>query len=267
MYNDLQVSVHAIVLGSSTLARYSEYHVVVDAGWDRELYDFLALYDSVATTFMTFVLDDVTLAMTSRAGALGLHHAKHGARGTNRVARTMASWASFRLGASLASCAMTFVANHILANLEFLGKTLVSFLQGKFYCYTQVSSLVLWSLGLSTSKTAESATVSTEDVAEHGEDVVHVHAGTTSESSESTLWTIESKLVVLLTLLRVAKHIIGLCGLLEFFLCLLVARVAVWVIFDGYLAISLLDLVFRCRLVYAEHLVIVSLCHCLFPIL
>ena len=84
-----------------------------------------------------------------------------------------------------------------------------------------------------------------------------------SESSESTLWTIESKLVILLSLLRVAQYVVSLGGFLELFLCLLIVRIAVRVIFDGYLSVSLLDFIVGCRLVDAKHLVIVSLSHLL----
>ena len=68
-------------------------------------------------------------------------------------------------------------------------------------------------------------------------------------------------MVILLSLLRVVEHLVSLGSLLKLLLSLLVARVAVWVILDSYLAIGFLYLVFRCLLVYAQHLVIVSLSH------
>ena len=92
--------------------------------------------------------------------------------------------------------------------------------------------------------------MSSKDIAEHREDVVHVHLGTKAvEASESAACrSCKSKLVVLLTLLWVVQHVIGLCGLLEFLLSLFVARVSVRVIFDGNLSVCLLDVIFRGRL-------------------
>ena len=99
------------------------------------------------------------------------------------------------------------------------------------------------------SKTTASAPSSSEEAAEHGEDIVHVHAAS-AEAAESakaigtTARTIETKLVILLAFLGVVEHIVGLRSLLKLLLSLLVARVTIGVIFDGYLSVSLFYLVF-----------------------
>ena len=174
----------------------------------------------------------------------------------------MTSVASFGLGSTFTSCTLTVGALQVFMNFELFCDTVGNFLQIEFYLDSQVASLVhLW---LCAASEAEASTsMSAKDIAEHREDVVHVHACAASESSESTLWTIESKLVVLLSLLRVAQYVVSLGGFLELFLCLLIVRIAVRVIFDGYLSVSLLDFIVGCRLVDAKHLVIVSLSHLL----
>ena len=102
---------------------------------------------------------------------------------------------------------------------------------------------------LRTTRTAAetSETVTTEDVAEHREDIVHIH-GSTAETAEveaaAHIRTVKTELVILLTGLRVVQHVIGFCSLLEFLLGFLVAGVTVGVILDGYLSIGFLDLIF-----------------------
>jgi len=146
---------------------------------------------------------------------------------------------------------------HILAQLEFLRDTLIDLFECQAHFQAKVIAPMLLRTALATAKTSEAMT--SEDVAKHGEDIVHVH-GCATEATEAACphRSVESELIVLLTLLGVVKHVIGFGSLFELLLSLLVARVAVRVIFDGYLAISFLDLVFRCRLADAKDFIIVS---------
>ena len=82
-----------------------------------------------------------------------------------------------------------------------------------------------------------------EDVAEHRENVVHVHRRTT-EAAEATHRTVEAELVVLLPLLGVMQHVVSLSSFLELLLSLFVSGIAVGMIFDGYLSICFLYLLF-----------------------
>ena len=134
------------------------------------------------------------------------------------------------------------LTGNVLSYLEFLDDTLVDFLQGQSHLQSQVAaSMLLWP----TCATAEATeTVTAEDVAEHREDVVHVHRCPAKASETAAHRSVKTELVVLLTLLWVVQHVVGLGSLLELLLGFLVAGVTVGVIFDGYLAIRLLDLVF-----------------------
>ena len=161
---------------------------------------------------------------------------------------------------------MTVAARHVLAHLELLGDAAGHVLKRQFHLEPQVAAAVdalLIAAATAEPESAEPAAVAAEDVAEHGENVVHVHAGTAAEPAESAaLRAVEAELVVLLTLLGVVQHLVSLGGLLECLLGCLVAGVAVGVVFDGQLAVGLLDVVFRGVLGDAQYLVVISfLCH------
>ena len=190
----------------------------------------------------------MSLATASRAGSLGLHGTEHRAYGAHGVTRAMTGRTGLWLRTSLAAGTVTSRTGYILANLKLLGTSSVSFLQGELGLNAQVATLVLLWLSATAAKASTEASetaVSAEDVAKHREDVIHIHAGSTTEAAaKAALRTVESKLVVLLTLLRVVQNLVSLGSLLKLIFRLLVARVAVRVILDGYLAVSLLDFVF-----------------------
>ena len=152
------------------------------------------------------------------------------------------------------------LTRHVLAHLELLGNTLVDLLQRQAYLQPQVAASMLMSTGRTSSAKASEA-VASKDVAKHREDVVHIHrtAAEASETASGAERSVESELVVLLPFLRVVQHIVSLSCLLELLFSLFVARVAVRMIFDGYLPIGLFDLFLGCRLADAQHLVIITL--------
>ena len=159
--------------------------------------------------------------------------------------------------ATLGTSTVTVAAGDVLANLELLGDALVDFLQCQPHLQAKVTAAMLLSATPS-AKAAES--VSAKDVAKHREDVVHVHrCAAEAVETAATHRTGKSELVILLTLLRIVQHIIGLGSFFELFLGLLVTRVTVRVILDGYLSISLLDFLLRGCLGNAKHLIIITL--------
>ena len=99
-----------------------------------------------------------------------------------------------------------------------------------------------------TFKAAESSSAS-EDVTEHGEDVIHVHAG--SAESALSAHSGKSELVILLAFLRITQYIVCFSCLLELLLGLLVTRISVGVIFDGHLLVCGFYLCIRGILRYA----------------
>ena len=108
----------------------------------------------------------------------------------------------------------------ILTYLELLRHTLVDLFECELHLQTQITATVLLWTTCATTEATE--TVTSEDVAEHRENVVHVHRCTTEATeveSATHARTIETELVVLLTCLRIVQYIIGLCGLLVFGSC------------------------------------------------
>ena len=213
---------------------------------------------------LTFILDYLTFTTAYRTNALLLHHAEDALCGVGDDARSVTGLTSLLAAAFLGTRTAALRTGDILAYLELLSDAGIDFFQCQLYLQTKVTAAMLLRTTLSASETSESVTA--ENVTKHRENIVHVHRSTSesAESSESAthVGTVESELVVLLTCLRVVEHVIGLGGLLEFLLSLLVTRIAVRVVFDGYLAIRFLDLVLCCAFADAQHLVVISfLCH------
>ena len=101
------------------------------------------------------------------------------------------------------------------------------------------------------SKTTASAASSSEEVAEHGEDIVHVHtAGTVS--ARTALKRLVTELIVTLTFFGVVKDVIRLRRLLELLLCLLVTWITIRMILHRKLTVGGLDLVRRRRLAHSS---------------
>ena len=212
---------------------------------------------------LTLVLDDAAFTAASRTNALCLHHTEDALRGVGDDARAVTCRTLLRHAAGLGACTVTMRAGNILAHLELLGDAVCYLLQRQAHLQTQVRTAMLLASALGTTAKPAKSSMSAKDVAEHREDVVHIHRGATKrvEATASTR-SVKSECVVLLTFLRVVQHVISLGSLLELFLSFLVAGVTVRVVFDGDGAVRLLDLVFCGVLVYAKHLIIVSfLCH------
>ena len=215
----------------------------------------------ISTTSSPLVLDDLTFTAADGADALLLHHAEDTLGGVGDVSLSVTGGTLLLAAASLGTAAVTMFAGDILAHFEFLRHTGVDFLQRQFHFQAQITAAMLLGTTLASAEAAKSAT--SEDVAEHREDVIHVHRTTETAEVEATRTRSgKAELVVLLTGLRVVKNIIGFCSLLELLLGFLVTGVSVRVVFNGYLAIRFLNLVFRGGLCDPKHLVVVSfLCH------
>ena len=251
---------------SVALARYVDHHTLGHASGDVDFHHFLAFGDTGAAAVLTFVLDHLALAVTCGTNALSLHHAKDALGGVGDDTRTVTCGAGLAATVALGTRTVTVSAGDVFSHLELLGDARIDFLESQSHLQAQVAASVYLRATTASTTEATSEAVSAEDIAKHREDIIHVHrcsAEAIEASAEATAHrTVESKLIVLLALLWVVQHVVGLCSLLKLLLGLLVARIAVGVIFDGYLSVCLLDFVFRGRLADAQHLVVVSfLCH------
>ena len=227
-------------------AVHIEHHTFLDAGGNVDFHNLIALDNASAVAGLALVLDDGAFAVAGGALGLGGHDAEHRPHRPAHHTAAMTCGAGLGLCATFGAGAFALFAGHILAHLEALGHTAGDVLQRELHLQPQVAATVdALAVLLAAAESAESAeaAVTAEDVAEHAEDVVHIHAAT-AESAEAALRTVESELVVLTALVGVVQHLIGLGSLLKLLFGLLVARVAVGVVFDGELAVSLLYLVF-----------------------
>ena len=72
----------------------------------------------------------------------------------------------------------------------------------------------------------------------------------------------KTELIIALTLLRVAQHLVGFCCFLEFLLSLLITRVLIWVILNRFLAIGFLYIICRGVFIHPKHFIVISFfCH------
>ena len=119
-YVNLYVSGNAVHFSGMAFAFDGQNHSVCYAGRNLNFYNFIAVDNSFAATFLTFVLDYSALSVTVGAGALGLHPAEHGVNGSGNVSRSLTGGAGFGL-AVFASASVAVGTGYLLAYLEFLG--------------------------------------------------------------------------------------------------------------------------------------------------
>jgi hypothetical protein len=91
-------------------------------------------------------------------------------------------------------------------------------------------------------------------IAESGKDIFE----STEPGEARTLQPFMTKLVIYIALLMIPENLVGLGCLFELILGLLVSRILVRVIFERFLAVSLLDLFPRSLLSYTENFVIIA---------
>ena len=106
-----------------------------------------------------------------------------------------------------------------------------------------------------------------KDISETAEYIIHTH--TSSEASKTTSarctsYSSMTKLVITLTLLRIAKDIICFCDFFKLFFSLCISRIFIWVILNCEFAICFLQSIFIGTLINAKNFVIISFSHNLF---
>ena len=260
----LYVARHAAVLCGVALARHVHHHAFCHAGGDFYLNDFFARRHALAVAMAASVLDDGALAVAVGAHLLRLHHAEETAAALYDVALSVAGGAGFGRMSRGAARSVALVAGDVFAHLEFLGNARADFFEREAHFHAHVAAPVLPLAASAAAKPSEAAESAAEDIAEVAEDVVQVHAAgaETSEAAGCSVYACCAELVVAGTLVGVAQHVVGLRRLLELLFCLLVAGIAVGVVFDGHLLVGTLNLVGRGRTLHAEYLIIVGFfCH------
>ncbi len=170
----------------------------------------------------------MTRTATRTTGGCRLHAPQNGVLNFRDLALSLTGTAGFVGGAW-----RLFFALHFNFFLNALG----NFLEAQTYTNAQITA---FGPALSaTESTAKSTTEgATENIAKLTEYVIHIHATTTKTTTFKGLMT---KLIVARLFIGIAEHLISLCGLFKVFFSLCVSGVFIRMIFNGLLAISLLD--------------------------
>ena len=266
--DDLQVTGDTTAGSSVPLALDGELHARGHPSRDAEGYDLFADLRALPLTEATGLGDDLARTLTGGTDGLRLHHAEDTALSGDDDARAVTRVALLLAVLLHGTVAVTVGAGDLLLHLELLLYALVDLLEGEADASAKVGAAQDLTATAATSaeaaevKAAEATT--SEEVAEAAEDIFHRHASAeaTATAGGAATDTGMTELVVALALLWIAQYVIGLSKLLELLFGLLVPGILVGVIFDGELAVGLLQLFGRSALSYAKDFIVIFLfCH------
>ena len=117
------------MLASVTLARNVDNHTLGNTSRNLDFDNFLAFFNTSASTMLTLILDDGTLTTTSRTNTLSLHHSEDTLRGMGDDTGTMARRTLIVGAAGFCSATVTMRAGNVLTNLKLFGNTMCNLLQ------------------------------------------------------------------------------------------------------------------------------------------
>ena len=266
-----QVAVDAAVGGRVASAAKGEGHAVLYTCGDLERHSLLLAHDALAVAVCAALGDGLAIAFALGAQRLALN----GAEGCLLHAVDDAGAVTGVTGgeghAVFGTRALAVLAGDKGGDFEGLGGAGGNLLQRHLHAYAQVAAATLPWLPASAARasaahagcSAEAAEASAaEDVAELGEDVLHREAARAeaakAAAGEALGTHVVAELVIFLTFLRVGEDVVSLRRLLEFLLGGLVAGVAVGMVFEGKLAVGLLQVVGADVFVNAKDLVVIS---------
>ena len=266
--DDLQVTGDTTTGSCVPLALDGELHARGDPSRDAEGHDLFADLRALPLTEATGLGDDLACTLTGGADGLRLHHAEDTALSGDDDARAVTRVALLLAVLLHGAVAVTVGAGDLLLHLELLLYALVDLLEGEADASAKVGAAQdLTATAATTAEASEvkaSEATTSEEVAEAAEDIFHRHASAeaTATTGSAATDTGMTELVVALALLWIAQYVIGLSKLLELLFGLLVPGILVGVIFDGELAVGLLQLFGRSALSYAKDFIVISLfCH------
>ena len=264
----LQVAVHAALTRGVALARDGEDHTLAHAGRNLDLHDLLPAQRAFALALVARRGDHLARAAARGAHALRLHPAEEGVLHPRHIARAVAGRTG-RIGIGVpGSRAAALVAGDGLVDLEFLRNSVGDLGQRQTDPHADVRAAVHAPSPAAVRRAESAPEMAAENVAELREDVLH-REPSAAEAAEAAgpaacraAHSGMAELVVTGALVGVRQHVVGLCGLLEFLLGLLVPGVFVGVELDGRFAVGLLYFVCVSVLRNAQHFVVIPFfCH------
>ena len=163
---------------------HGELHALGYTGRDIDRDNLIVANDALTVTLRTFLDNDLALATTSRTSRLRLHLPKDRVGDTGNDTATFTRITRLHTLRAFRPATVTMRTRHILLHLDLLFHAVSDLFQVQLHLHTQVRSTVHPASSTRTAETTEAtktAKMSTKDVAELGEDILHGH--TTTEAA------------------------------------------------------------------------------------
>ncbi len=224
------------------LSLHSQLHTILNTSWNINGNNLIAFNDSITMAIVTLIFDNTTFASTMRTGTLGLHHSKNSPLCFGDNTSTIALGTDLCLTVFSTTTTASLTGNKF-TDLDFLLTATVNLLKGEFNLDTEITATQYTACAATTTKSAESCAETTSKkvskyTAKLGKDVVHIH----TTLAIGALHPCHAKLVVAGFLVGIAKHIVRLGSLLKLLFGLLIARIAIRMVLEGQLTVSLFQL-------------------------
>ena len=250
--------------GCISLSIHRKLHAFCNTCRNVNRYDFLIPDNSFTITVCTFLHNNLTFTSTSRASGLCLHLSQNGIGNSCYNTRAFARITSLCSVISFCTGAMTMRTSYVFLYLDFLFYSCSNIFQGKFNLNTQIRTPIYptaTTLSAKATKATKTTEMTSKNISELWENIFHRHSSTETSRLRCTTNSRMTKLIITLTFLRIAQHIIGLSRFFKLFFSFFIPRIFIRVILNCFFTISLLYFFFRCIFVYTQHFVIISLRH------
>ena len=240
---NVQVTRRATVKARFALAAHVKRLAVVDARRDVDHDFFRAVHPALAAAFGAWLLDDFSRAAARIARARGNKRAKHGVLLYAHLTAAATGRAFDRLSSGLCACPLARGAGFLTRDIDFLADAERGLLKGNGKVITQIVACDGAVSCLCSAAEAAKA-------AEHGiNDIRKVPKAraavirTARAASGGRIERCMTKLVVLIALFLIGKHLVRLVDFLKFLLGLFIAGVMIRMVLQSRFAKSGLDLV------------------------
>ena len=243
MHGDIQIARRRAVAAGFALAAQTDALAVVDTGRNIHFHRFAGLHPALAAAFQARVFDFLARAV---AGGTGLLHLENRLADVYRT-RTPAGGTGGGGGTGLGAAAVAHVAFFVSRDGQAFLHTLGGFLKADFHRILQIGTLVIL-----LPRTAPAA----EHLAENIAEIETLRAAETAETARARTCALFERgmavLVVHRPFLFVGQGVVGFLNFFKFFFGLLVALIAVGMVFHGQLAVGFFDFVLTRSSGYAQ---------------
>lgn len=252
----MKVSGRAAVAAGISFAADIQDLFIIDACGNRDLQRLFTAYLAFAIAGLTGGIDHFSRAMAAVTGLGGLHHAEGRALADTHLACAVTVGAGFGRGSRRRAGTVTVLTVFDLLIGNGFRTALCRFFKGNSHIGLHIASPAR-SVGIGPA--GASAEAAPKEAIENIREIKTALEGARASGSaaEIGVYARMAELVVSGALVTVGQHLIGLVGLLEFDLCLLIPRVQIRVIFFCEGSVRFLDLILRGAFLDSQHLIII----------